>query len=83
MGFPIREIMCKTALLATTNSWCAALEQGKDIAVVFIDFQKAFDFVTHQLLIQKLYDTGIHSCIVKCTESYLQKTEGCSQWIRV
>ena len=64
---------CATALLATTNAWYVALEQGKDVAVVFFDFQKAFDSVPHQLLIQKLYDAGLNPCLVECIVSYLQK----------
>ena len=63
---------CVTALLVATNAWYEALEQGKDVAVVFFDFQKAFDSVPHRLLIQKLYDTGLNPNVVKCIESYLQ-----------
>ena len=41
MGFQSGK-SCATSLLATTNAWHVALEQGKDVAVVFLDFQKAF-----------------------------------------
>ena len=65
-------LSCVTALLVATNAWYEALEQGKDVTVVFFDSQKAFDSVPHRLLIQKLYDTGLNPNVVKCIDSYLQ-----------
>ena len=46
-------------------AWHVALEQGKNVAVVFFDFQKAFNSVPHQLLIHTLYDTGLNPRLVE------------------
>ena len=47
-----------------TENWRSALNQGKSIRIIFIDFQKAFDCVSHQILPQKLQAFGI------CNEAY-------------
>lgn len=43
-----------------TEKWPPALDQGKTIGVIFIDFQKAFDCVSHQTLALKLKASGIY-----------------------
>ena len=42
-----------------TERWRHALNQGQSIGVIFLDFQKAFDCVSHQLLPSKLQASGI------------------------
>ena len=51
-------------LLNMNENWRSALNQGKSIGIIFIDFQKAFDCVSHQILPQKLQASGI------CNEAY-------------
>lgn len=46
-------------LLHMTERWRHALNQGQSIGVIFLDFQKAFDCVSHQLLPSKLQASGI------------------------
>ena len=46
-------------LLHMTERWRHALNQGQSIGVIFLDFQKAFDCVSHQLLPFKLQASGI------------------------
>ena len=62
---------CTTTLLTTTCDWYKAMENGKDVATVFFDFQKAFDSVPHEPLISKLHHTGLHHHIVKWVQCYL------------
>ncbi|OOY49087.1 hypothetical protein BOV97_13130, partial [Solemya velum gill symbiont] len=64
-------------LLSIYNSFCRALDEGKEIRVIFFDISKAFDKVWHRGLIAKLKAAGIsgkflewctnpvHSLIVK------------------
>jgi len=47
-----------------TENWRGVLDQGNSIGIIFIDFQKAFDCVSHQILAQKLQASGI------CNEAY-------------
>ena len=44
-----------------TEKWRFALNQGKSIGVIFLDFQKAFDCVSHHLLPSKLQASGIYN----------------------
>ena len=46
-------------LLHVTEKWRYALNQRKSIGIIFLDFQKAFDCVSHQLLPPKLQASGI------------------------
>ena len=41
------------------EKWRLALDERKSIGIIFIDFQKAFDRVSHQSLPQKLQASGL------------------------
>ena len=47
-----------------TEKWRLALDERKSIGINFIDFQKAFDHVSHQILPQKLQASGL------CVDSF-------------
>ena len=59
------------ALLSTTQDWFQLLGKGKEVEAVFFDFQKAFDTVPHQPLIDKLCKLGLNPQIVKWVRNYL------------
>ena len=59
------------ALNSMTSDIFAALDKHKSVIGVFVDFQKAFDTVPHELLLKKLSHYGIRGCILKWFESYL------------
>ena len=44
----------ETALLLMTENWLKAINEGKIVGSVMVDFQKAFDLVDHELLLRKL-----------------------------
>ncbi|MCG8034833.1 MAG: hypothetical protein JAZ03_22035 [Candidatus Thiodiazotropha taylori] len=50
---------CETALISMVDSWLNALDNGKVVGVLFIDFKKAFDLVDHEILLTKLKLYGI------------------------
>ena len=45
---------CSLQLLKCKNDWSNSLDKGKPVDVVYIDFCKAFDTVSHQKLILKM-----------------------------
>ena len=58
-------------LLSLTERWRLALDESKVIAVVFIDFQKAFDCVNHTVLMDKLHSIGISGSFYDWLLNYL------------
>ena len=50
---------CVTQLLQLLHSWYSSLEKGHSVDVVFLDFAKAFDKVSHHHLLYKLQCYGI------------------------
>ena len=60
-----------TALLQVTNDWYSALDQGLVVGVIFLDISKAFDTVSHQLLLARLREFGFDPVNCECFASYL------------
>ena len=48
-----------TNLLESVNDWTFALSNRKSVVIAYIDFQKAFDSVSHPKLIHKLISYGV------------------------
>jgi hypothetical protein len=44
-----------TALIDATIEWLENMDQGKLNAVVYIDLAKAFDTISHEILLEKLH----------------------------
>jgi retron-type reverse transcriptase len=57
-------------LLHLTNIFGKAIDDGKEIRVMFFDISKAFDRVWHAGLIYKLQKIGIHDPLLKCFKRY-------------
>ena len=53
------------------HSFCRALDEGKEVRVVFFDISKAFDRVWHKGIIAKLRSTGLSNRLLSWLENYL------------
>ena len=62
---------CETALVNMVDSWLNAMDNGKMIGVVLVDFKKAFDLVDHQILRNKLEIYGIKDDALSWFNTYL------------
>ena len=62
---------CETALINIIDLWLNAIDNGKMIGVVLVDFKKAFDLVDHQILIKKLEIYGIKDGALQWFNTYL------------
>ena len=60
------------SLIALTEKIRNSLDKGKFTCGIFIDFQKAFDTVDHEILLQKLKHYGIRGISNSWFRSYLQ-----------
>jgi len=62
---------CVTQLLAHIDSILEMLSKGDNADVIYLDFAKAFDKVSHKILIQKLVNLGIKGKVLSWLRSFL------------
>ena len=66
---------CETALVNMIDLWLNAIDNGKLVGVVLVDFMKAFDLVDHQILLDKLSVYGIKDEALMWFNTYLTHRE--------
>jgi hypothetical protein len=64
---------CDTQLLGFSHDIIQALKEGKEIVAVFLDYEKAFDKVPHELLINKANNLIQDKRIVAVMADFLDK----------
>ncbi len=69
-GFLARKSV-STQLLESVNDWTLSAMHRKPVDVIYIDFQKAFDSVSHVKLIQKLVAYGITGYLLCWIKAFL------------
>ncbi|CAM4391405.1 unnamed protein product, partial [Lepidochelys olivacea] len=62
---------CLTNLIAFYDEITGSVDEGKAVDVLFLDFSKAFDTVSHSILVSKLKKYGLDECTIKWVESWL------------
>ena len=67
-GFTRRRSTC-TNLLESCNDWTLCVQNKQQVTVVYIDFTKAFDIVSHRKLFARLYSYGVRGTLL----TWLQK----------
>ena len=60
-----------TNLLESVNDWTLSLSSSKSVAIAYIDFQRAFDSVSHPKLLHKLQNYGIDGNLLFWISSFL------------
>ena len=71
--------LCLTNLIS--YSWVTRLvDKGKAVDVVCLDFSKAFDMISHSILLGKLAARGLDRYTLLWVRNWL---EGCAQWVVV
>jgi len=71
-----------TNLLETLESWTKILEEGLGLDIIYLDYRKAFDTVSHHKLLTKLakFRAGKQTVKVDRTFSDWQTNEGTCKW---
>ena len=62
---------CLTNLIAFYNDMTGWVDEGRAVDVVYLDFSKAFDTVSHDILLGKLRKCGLDEWSVKRIENWL------------
>ena len=62
---------CETQLLETVNDLTGALDAGYEADILFLDFSKAFDRVSHNCLLYKLLHYGINGPVHNWITNFL------------
>jgi hypothetical protein len=67
-----------TQLLVTLEIWSYIIDSGATIDVIYLDFRKAVDNVSHQGLIRKLKAYGLTRKLINWISDFFQA--GNSEW---
>ena len=59
------------AIITLVNKVSKSLDEGKIVGGVYLDIRKAFDSISHQILLDKLHKIGIRGNIHSLLKSYL------------
>ncbi|CAM4649613.1 unnamed protein product [Lepidochelys olivacea] len=62
---------CLTNLIAFYDEIAGFVDEGKAVEVLFLDFSKAFDTVSHSILASKLKKHGLDEWTIRWIESWL------------
>ncbi|CAM4561752.1 unnamed protein product [Caretta caretta] len=62
---------CLTNLIASYDEITGAVDEGKAVDMLFLDFSKAFDTVSHGILASKLKKYGLDEWTIRWIESWL------------
>jgi len=62
---------CLTNLTAFYDGMTGWVDEGRAVDVVYLDFSKAFDTVSHNILLGKLRKCGLDEWSVRCIENWL------------
>ena len=76
----MKGMLCLTNPISFYNCVTRLVDKGKVADVVHLDFSKAFDTVSHSILLGKLATRGLDRYTLLWVGNWL---EGCAQWVVV
>ncbi|KAK4827945.1 hypothetical protein QYF61_022560 [Mycteria americana] len=62
---------CLTNLISFYDKVTCLVDEGKAVDVVYLDFSKAFDTVSHGILLEKLAAHGLDGCTLRWVKNWL------------
>ena len=73
---------CETQLTTVIHDWAKILDNRGHVDTFTLDFEKAFDTLSHELLKSKLFSYGIGDKTSKWIDSFLCTTTRC-KWSKI
>ena len=70
-------LSCTTNLVTATDAWSKAIDAGLGSDVLYLDLSKAFDKVSHRILIQKLSEVNLRPGLLPWIHAYLSNRTFC------
>lgn len=70
-------LSCTTQLAEFFHELVSGIDERRQTDCIFLDFRKAFDTVSHSLLLQKLKIFNLDSTVIRWIESYLSQRRQC------
>ena len=68
---------CKSELILTVNDFAETLNNGEQSDIIFLDFSKVFDKVSHYHLFHKLHHYGIRGDILDWIKNFMLNRSQC------
>jgi hypothetical protein len=68
---------CATSLTQLVNEWYSALDSGNIVACLSVDLRRAFDVLSHNVLLEKLKLYGCSDLCLQWFKSYLSDRKQC------
>jgi len=62
---------CLTNLISCYDQLTCLVDEGKVVDVIYLDFSKAFDTVSHSILLEKLAAHGLDGCTLRWIKNWL------------
>ncbi|GAB0193288.1 mitochondrial enolase superfamily member 1 [Grus japonensis] len=63
---------CLTNLISFCDQVTHLVDEGKAVNVIYLDFSKAFDTVSHSILLEKLVAHGLDRCTLRWVKNWLE-----------
>ena len=68
----VRKRLCQTNILLCLKKWTEMVDRNMGVVIAYFDYAKAFDKVSHKLLMLKLKGYGIDGKLLRWLEEYLR-----------
>ena len=72
-----KQYSCQHVILRMIETWCTCLDKNKIVGAPLMDLSKAFNCLSHDLLVVKLEEYGLDTKTLKLMLSYLSGHKQC------